>query len=96
MSANLALTDGQVMAGVGGLPQQDTAAFQQLLQGLRPQGSEPFVQALVGDGSELLGHGEAALPQPGLGGRDFEVERAAEIGAGEGNASERPRLARFS
>jgi hypothetical protein len=76
--------------------QQHAAAFEQLLHGLRAKGSEPAAESLVRDCPQLLGYREAPLFQSSLRCGDLQMERTAEIGAGERDREREAELVRFN
>lgn len=64
-----------------GLAEEQATPAQQLRQRRSSYLAEPPARAFVRECPELLGHGEAALPEPALRGQYLEVKCVGEIGS---------------
>jgi hypothetical protein len=73
--------------------QENSAALEQIVKGLRPKAAEATTEALVRNRAQLLGHGEAVLLEATLRCWNCQVQGVAEIGSreryGEGDVEAR-------
>ena len=73
----------RVSLGLPRFRKQKAAAAKELAESRGAKVAEPPRQPLVGEGSELLGHREALLPESALGRLDLDVQGVREGCAGE-------------